>query len=251
MSSKSLINLDKLPSHVAIIMDGNGRWAKEQGQDRVVGHQNGVKSVRDTVEAAGELGIQYLTLYAFSTENWNRPQYEIDALMSLLVSALRNETEKLKASNVQLRVIGDTKALPASCQNELQEAIDILQPCTGLVLILALSYGAKWELQQMIKQIAIEYKEGKISLDDIKDNLITSHLTTAHIPDPALLIRTGGEQRISNFLLYQLAYSELYFCNTHWPDFDKEAFYTAIVDYQQRERRFGKTSQQITGEQTL
>jgi undecaprenyl diphosphate synthase len=251
MSSKSLINLDKLPSHVAIIMDGNGRWAKEQGQDRVVGHQNGVKSVRDTVEAAGELGIQYLTLYAFSTENWNRPQYEIDALMSLLVSALRNETEKLKASNVQLRVIGDTKALPTSCQNELQEAIDILQPCTGLVLILALSYGAKWELQQMIKQIAIEYKEGKISLDDIKDNLITSHLTTAHIPDPALLIRTGGEQRISNFLLYQLAYSELYFCNTHWPDFDKEAFYTAIVDYQQRERRFGKTSQQITGEQTL
>lgn len=251
MSSKSLINLDKLPSHVAIIMDGNGRWAKEQGQDRVVGHQNGVKSVRDTVEAAGELGIQYLTLYAFSTENWNRPQYEIDALMSLLVSALRNETEKLKASNVQLRVIGDTKALPTSCQNELQEAIDILQPCTGLVLILALSYGAKWELQQMIKQIAIEYKEGKISLDDIKDNLITSHLTTAHIPDPALLIRTGGEQRISNFLLYQLAYSELYFCNTHWPDFDKEAFYSAIVDYQQRERRFGKTSQQITGEQTL
>lgn len=249
MSKKSLINLEKLPIHVAIIMDGNGRWAKEQGQDRIVGHQNGVKSVRSTVEAAGELGIQYLTLYAFSTENWNRPQYEIDALMTLLVSALRNETEKLKANNVQLRVIGDVKALPSSCQAELNEAIEILKPCTGLTLVLALSYGAKWELQQMVQQIAQKYKDGEIALSDIQDKLMSAHLNTANMPDPSLLIRTGGEQRISNFLLYQLAYSELYFCDTHWPDFDKEAFYEAIIDFQQRERRFGKTSQQILNEQ--
>lgn len=248
MSNKSLINLEKLPNHVAIIMDGNGRWAKEQGQDRIIGHQNGVRSVRATVEAAGELGISYLTLYAFSTENWNRPQYEIDALMTLLVSALRNETEKLKANNVQLKVIGDINALPESCQRELNEAIEILKPCTGLVLILALSYGSKWEIRQMVQQIATKYKDGAITLDDIQDNFISAHLSTADIPDPSLLIRTGGEQRISNFLLYQLAYSELYFCDTHWPDFDKEAFYEAIIDYQQRERRFGKTSQQILSE---
>lgn len=248
MSNKSLINLEKLPNHVAIIMDGNGRWAKEQGQDRIIGHQNGVRSVRATVEAAGELGISYLTLYAFSTENWNRPQYEIDALMTLLVSALRNETEKLKANNVQLKVIGDINALPDSCQRELNEAIEILKPCTGLVLILALSYGSKWEIRQMVQQIATKYKDGAIALDDIQDNLISAHLSTADIPDPSLLIRTGGEQRISNFLLYQLAYSELYFCDTHWPDFDKEAFYEAIIDYQHRERRFGKTSQQILSE---
>ncbi len=246
MSKQAQIHLNKLPKHVAIIMDGNGRWAREQGQDRIVGHQNGVRSVRDVVEASGELGIEYLTLYAFSTENWNRPQYEVDALMSLLVSALRNETEKLKANNVQLRVIGDIETLPSGCRAELKEAIQILSSSTGLTLILALSYGSKWELQQSTKKIAQAVINNEISINDITDDLIHSYLNTAAFPDPELLIRTGGEQRISNFLLYQLAYSELYFCDTHWPDFNKEAYYDAILDYQQRERRFGKTSQQIT-----
>lgn len=245
MESKSLIDKSYLPNHIAIIMDGNGRWAKEKGEDRIHGHHEGVVSVRNIVEGCTEIGIKYLTLYAFSTENWNRPKHEVDALMELLVSTIRKEVDDLKKNNVKLTVIGDFKALPEICQQEMQEGIDMTAHCTGVNLILALSYSAKWELTQAMKNIAQEVKAGTINPEDIDDNIIQQHLCTKDYPDPELMIRTGGEHRISNFLLYQLAYTELYFTDTHWPAFRKENLFDAILNYQQRERRFGKTSEQV------
>ncbi len=239
--------LDKatLPRHIAIIMDGNGRWAKERGQDRIYGHHEGVLSVREVVGVAGEIGIEYLTLYAFSTENWNRPKAEVDALMELLVATIRQEVDELNRRNVRLHVIGDFAALPQLCQQEMQEAIDLTNKNTGLNLILALSYSAKWEMINAIKSIAQQAVDGKINPNEISDELFHQHLCTHQFPDPELMIRTSGECRISNFLLYQLAYSELYFTSIHWPDFRREQFLHAIANYQQRERRFGKTSEQI------
>ncbi len=245
MESKSLIDTTYLPRHIAIIMDGNGRWAKEKGEDRIHGHQQGVISVREVVEGCGEIGVEYLTLYAFSTENWNRPKYEVDALMELLVSTIRKEVEELKKNNVRLNVIGDVAALPPQCQEELKEAIDITASCTGLTLILALSYSSRWELANAVKTIVSEALGGKLQIEDINGTCLEEHLCTAPYPDPELMIRTGGEHRISNFLLYQMAYTELYFSDIHWPDFRKQHLFDAILNYQQRERRFGKTSEQV------
>jgi undecaprenyl diphosphate synthase len=245
MDNKSLIDKSSLPAHIAIIMDGNGRWAKEKGEDRIHGHHQGVISVREVVEGCGELGISYLTLYAFSTENWNRPKQEVDALMELLVSTIRKEVEALKKNNVRLQVIGDFEALPLVCQQELTEAIDITAACTGLTLILALSYSSRWEIARAVKLLGADIAAGKIAVDDINDKALQNYLCTAAYPDPELMIRTGGEHRISNFLLYQLAYTELYFTDIHWPDFRKEHLNEAISNYQQRERRFGKTSEQV------
>lgn len=245
MHETTLIDTTKLPKHISIIMDGNGRWANERGEDRIIGHQHGVHSVRDIVEGCGELGIHYLTLYAFSTENWNRPKYEVDALMELLVSALRNEVPELIKNNVRLHVIGNIASLPQKCIEELNEAIELTANGKGLNLILALSYSSKWEIQEAMQSIAKEVKEGKINIEDITQEFIEKHLCTANFPDPELMIRTGGEHRISNFLLYQMAYTELYFTDTHWPDFRKKHLKEAIADYQKRERRFGKTSDQV------
>jgi len=248
MSSKEKINKDKLPKHIAIIMDGNGRWAKKKGNQRIFGHQNGVKAVRETVEAAAELGLGYLTLYAFSTENWNRPRTEIDALMSLLVSTLDAEKETLMKNNVKLLTIGDTKNLPEQVQNNLKRIIDTTAGNTGLSLVLALSYSGRWEIANAIKEMMVDVQSGKIKQKDIDDCLIQNYLSTQGIPDPELMIRTSGEHRLSNFLLWQLAYAELYFTNTLWPDFGKEDFYKALIDFQCRERRFGKTSEQMMHE---
>lgn len=239
------IDKTTLPKHVAIIMDGNGRWAKERGQDRIYGHHEGVLSVREVVNVAGEIGIQYLTLYAFSTENWNRPKAEVDALMGLLVATIRKEVDELHKKNVRMHVIGDFAALPEICRKEMQEAIDITAGNTGLNLILALSYSAKWEIINAVKSIAAQARAGTLHPDEINDQLFHEHLCTHQFPDPELMIRTSGESRISNFLLYQLAYSELYFTATHWPDFRRKEFLDAIADYQQRERRFGMISEQI------
>lgn len=245
MDALQALDRNKLPRHVAIIMDGNGRWAKEREEDRIYGHHEGVVSVREIVNGCAELGISYLTLYAFSTENWNRPKHEVDALMELLVNTIRKEVDELKKNNVRLHVIGDFESLPAICQKELNEAKDITATNTGLNLILALSYSARWEITEAAKKIAADVKAGKVQEQDIDDKLYHNYLTTAAYPDPELMIRTSGEYRISNFLLYQLAYAELYFTNTHWPDFRKPQLYEALLNYQQRERRFGKTSEQI------
>jgi undecaprenyl diphosphate synthase len=245
MSQVPNINKDNLPQHIAIIMDGNGRWAKEKGKLRVFGHQNGVKAVRDTVESAAEIGIKHLTLYAFSTENWNRPKFEVNALMELLVSTINKETKTLMENNIRLNAIGDLEQLPSSCLRELKEAIDKTKNNTRMTLHLALSYSSKWEITQAVKKIAEEVKEGKLELSTINDSTLDQYLTTAGIPDPELLIRTSGEHRISNFLLWQIAYSEFYFTDKLWPDFRKEDLYDAIIDYQSRERRFGKTSEQV------
>ena len=241
-----LEKLDKenLPNHVAITMDGNGRWAKTQGKFRIFGHQNGVKAVRNTVEAAAELGIKYLTLYAFSTENWNRPKLEVDALMTLLISTISKETKTLMDNNIRLSAIGNLNDLPKKCQRELQEAIDKTKNNDRTTLILALSYSSKWEIINAIKQIV---KDG-ISEDDINEEMFSQYLTTKGVPNPELLIRTSGEQRISNFLLWQISYSELYFTEKLWPEFSKEDLYEAIFEFQQRERRFGKTSEQLKEE---
>lgn len=241
-----LEKLDKenLPNHVAITMDGNGRWAKTQGKFRIFGHQNGVKAVRNTVEAAAELGIKYLTLYAFSTENWNRPKLEVDALMTLLISTISKETKTLMDNNIRLSAIGNLNDLPKKCQRELQEAIDKTKGNNRTTLILALSYSSKWEIINAIKQIV---KDG-ISEDDINEEMFSQYLTTKGVPNPELLIRTSGEQRISNFLLWQISYSELYFTEKLWPEFSKEDLYEAIFEFQQRERRFGKTSEQLKEE---
>lgn len=226
-------------------MDGNGRWAKERGQDRVYGHHEGVLSVRETVNNCAEIGISYLTLYAFSTENWNRPKQEVDALMELLVNTIRKEVEELKQNGVRLHVIGDFNSLPATCQRELGEAIELTAHNTRLNLILALSYSSRWEITEATRKIATAVQDGSLKPEEINDDLFRSHLTTAAFPDPELLIRTSGEHRISNFLMYQLAYAELYFSNVHWPAFRKASLYEALDDYQKRERRFGMTSEQI------
>ena len=245
MNLKNKINPDKLPSHVAIIMDGNGRWAQRQGANRIFGHQNGVKAVRDTTEAAAELGIKFLTLYTFSTENWNRPVEEVNALMELLVHTISAEKETLNKNNIRLLAIGDLKSLPGSCYNELMEAIRDTAGNTRMSLVLALSYSSRWEIVNAMKQIASEAEAGKLKPEQINDELISTYLTTKGIPDPELLIRTSGENRISNFLLWQIAYTELYFTDKLWPEFSKEDFYTALIDYQNRERRFGLVSAQL------
>lgn len=248
MSIDSNINKDNLPQHIAIIMDGNGRWAKEKGKLRVFGHQNGVKAVRDTVESAAEIGIKHLTLYAFSTENWNRPKFEVNALMELLVSTINKETKTLMDNNIRLNAIGDLEQLPSSCYRELKEAIKKTENNTRMTLHLALSYSSKWEILNAVKLIAEKVKTEQLNVDQIDETIFDQHLTTAGIPNPELLIRTSGEHRISNFLLWQIAYSELYFTDKLWPDFRKEDLIDAIVDYQSRERRFGKTSEQLKAE---
>ena len=246
MSLKEQIDSNKLPGHIAIIMDGNGRWAQEHGQDRLFGHLNGVESVRDIVEGAAELGIKYLTLYAFSTENWDRPAYEVTGLMELLVDTIKKEVPTLNKNNIKLHVIGDMNMLPQNARIELAEAIEETQANSGLQLIMALSYSSRWELVNAVKNIAADAVAGKIEANAIDQNTLQQYLATSEFPDPELMIRTSGEFRISNFLLYQLAYSELYFTDTLWPDFRKENLYEAIVDFQRRERRFGKTSAQVT-----
>ncbi len=240
------IDLNNLPNHVAIIMDGNGRWAKNRGEHRIYGHQHGVKSVRDCTEAAAELGIRYLTLYAFSTENWSRPKEEVDALMELLVQTILAETPTLNKNNVRLLAIGNLRSLPGKCFEQLTEAMADTGKNTGLTLVLALSYSSKWEIVEAAKNIAKDAMAGQLDIETINDNTIDAYLTTKDIPHPELLIRTSGEHRISNFLLWQIAYAELYFTDMLWPDFDRAAFFEAIVDYQTRERRFGKTSEQLT-----
>ena len=240
-----LLHRDKVPQHVAIIMDGNGRWAKERGKDRLFGHQHGVISVREVVEGCVESGVKFLTLYAFSTENWNRPENEVQGLMELLVTTIRKEAETLSKNGVRLYVIGDLKSLPPVCQRELDEAMTMTAGNQTLNLILALSYSARWEILEATRQLAAEVKAGKIEPEQINDTLFQSHLSTATFPDPELMIRTSDEHRISNFLLYQLAYAELYFTQTHWPDFRKENLFEALLNYQNRERRFGKTSEQL------
>ena len=245
MNIKEKINLNKLPQHIAIIMDGNGRWAKQKGKFRVFGHQNAVVAVRETVEAAAELGIKFLTLYAFSTENWKRPQKEVDALMEILVKTINKERKTLQDNNIRLAAIGDLNSLPKNCYKELQEAMDHTKNNKRMTLVLALSYSSRWEIINATKKIAEKVADNKIKPGEINEALFISHLTTASIPDPELLIRTSGEYRISNFLLWQIAYTELFFTNKLWPDFRKEDLYEAILDYQNRERRFGMTSEQI------
>jgi undecaprenyl diphosphate synthase len=247
-SLREQIDLQRLPRHIAIIMDGNGRWAKEKGQDRLYGHFHGVESVRNIVEGCAELGVEYLTLYAFSTENWDRPQTEVTGLIELLVETIRKETETLNKNNIKLHVIGDVKMLPEYAQKELNESLQITSQNTGLNLVMALSYSSRWELVQAVQLIAEDVKAGKIDPAAITQNTLQQYLSTSNFPDPELMIRTSGEYRISNFLLYQLAYAELYFTNVRWPDFRKENLYEAILDFQSRERRFGKTGDQIKKE---
>lgn len=227
-------------------MDGNGRWAKGFGKFRIFGHHNGVKSVKTTVEAAAELGVKYVTLYTFSTENWNRPKTEVDGLMELLVETIKKETPTLQKNNIRLKAIGNIVDLPSKCQLQLQETIDATKNNTGLTMVLALSYSAKWDLINSIKSIAQKYKNNDISLEDINESLVDNCLSTNEIPHPELLIRTSGEQRISNFLLWELAYAEFYFTDKLWPDFGKEDLYDAILNFQNRERRFGKISEQLS-----
>lgn len=245
MSLIEQIDKQKVPQHIAIIMDGNGRWAKQQGENRIYGHYEGVNSVRSVVEAAGEVGVKYITLYAFSTENWNRPKEEVDALMELLVSTISAETPQLNKKNVRLQAIGNLNSLPPACLIELNESIDLTSKNTGLTLVLALSYSSKWELIDAVKHIASDAKDGKLNIDDISEKHIEQYLCTKNIPDPELMIRTSGEHRISNFLLWQLAYAEFYFTEKLWPDFRKDDLYEAILNYQNRERRFGKISEQL------
>ncbi|MGB1104538.1 MAG: isoprenyl transferase [Crocinitomicaceae bacterium] len=245
MNYKEKLDTNNIPEHVAIIMDGNGRWAKEKGEMRLFGHTTGVESVREALTAASEVNVKYLTLYAFSTENWNRPKEEVDGLMDLLVNTIANEIESLNNNDVKLLTIGNTSDLPESCRVELLNAIEKTKDNKGTVLVLALNYSAKSEIKQAIKSIAIKYKNGDINLEEIDDELIHQHLYTAGIPDPELMIRTSGEIRISNFLLWQLAYSELHFTPVFWPDFKKEDFYRAIYEYQTRERRFGMIGEQL------
>ena len=242
--------LDKnnIPKHVAIIMDGNGRWAKQKGEMRIFGHTNGVESVRESLTAAAEIGVKYLTLYAFSTENWNRPKEEVAALMDLLVKAIYDEVEELNEKGVRLETIGNTSILPVACREALTKAKERTKNNDKITLILALSYSSRWEIAQAVKTMAEESISGILNVETINEDLISSYLSTSNFPDPELLIRTSGENRVSNFLMWQLAYTELYFTETLWPDFKKEHFFKAIKDYQDRERRFGKTSEQIVNE---
>lgn len=248
MSWKDKVDSSRVPGHVAVIMDGNGRWAQQQGKLRVDGHRSGVNSVRETSEAAAAIGVKYLTLYAFSTENWNRPKEEVNALMELLVHTISAEKKTLNENNIRLETIGDWNSLPERCRAELTEAINETSKNSRMTLVLALSYSARWEITEAARRIAVAVKNNALNAEDIDATVFSSYLTTEKYPDPELLIRTSGEQRISNFLLWQLAYAEFYFTDTLWPDFGKEEFYEAIVNYQSRERRFGKTSAQIMSE---
>jgi undecaprenyl diphosphate synthase len=243
MDLKHQIQREHLPRHIAMIMDGNGRWAQKKGGERLFGHRNGVESVRQVVEAAGELGVEYLTLYAFSTENWSRPKAEIDGLMNLLTSTISRETKKLIENNVRLLVIGNISDLPKSVQKHLMQAVKSTSGNTGLQLVLGLSYSGRWEITDAVKKMCRDAASGKIDPDSVDSCLLESYLATSFMPDPELLIRTSGERRISNFLLWQLAYTELYFTPVLWPDYRKEHFYEAIIDFQRRERRFGKVSE--------
>ena len=248
MSSIEKIDRERLPKHVAIIMDGNGRWAKQHGFMRSIGHENGVTTVRKITEIASELGIGYLTLYTFSTENWNRPKDEVDALMNLIVVAIEQQTPDLIKNNVRLTAIGNLNRMPQFARERLNKCMQDTGHCTGLVLCLALSYSSRWEIVEACKQLASRAVAGEINVNDIDDAMVSAALATRDMPDPDLLIRTAGDERISNFLLWQIAYSELYFTGKFWPDFTKDDFCDAIVDYQSRERRFGKTSEQVTNE---
>lgn len=245
MSVVDEINKDKLPNHIAIIMDGNGRWAKQRGTQRIFGHRNGVSSVRAAIEASAELGVKFLTLYAFSTENWNRPKIEIDALMALLINTINTETETLIKNNISLKTIGDSDSLPKAVQKKLNEVIHKTSKCNGLTVVLALSYSSRWEITNAVKRILNDFSKGKVKSENIDEETFSKYLNTSGIPDPELMIRTSGEFRISNFLMWQLAYTELYFTPVLWPDFNKEELYKAIVDFQKRERRFGKISEQL------
>jgi len=243
---KASLDMGKLPRHIAIIMDGNGRWARQRGMDRVMGHQHAITAVRETAEAAAELGIRYLTLYTFSTENWKRPQCEIDTIMSLLVETIHNETDTLTKNNIRLRAIGDLDQLEKSTRQALENAIEITSSFTRMDLVLAISYSARWEITEMVKKIAREVENGTLLPSQITQEIISAYLNAPFLPDPELLIRTSGEYRISNFLLWQIAYTELYFTPVLWPDFRKEDLFLAIADYQRRERRFGKISEQLS-----
>ncbi|MFO8021556.1 MAG: isoprenyl transferase [Perlabentimonas sp.] len=245
MSLENRINKDKLPSHVAIIMDGNGRWAKQKGKPRIYGHQNGARSVRSTIEASAKLGIKYLTLYAFSAENWKRPKIEIEALMALLMSTIDNELDNLIKNNIKLELIGNISKLPVSVRKKLNIALEKTKDCNKMTLILALSYGSRWEILEAAKKLAKKANEEQLDLNQLSNDDFAKHLNTKNIPDPELLIRTSGEYRLSNFLLWQIAYTELYFTEVLWPDFSAEEFYKAIISFQSRERRFGKISEQL------
>lgn len=251
MTLKDSINIDQLPRHIAIIMDGNGRWAKEKGEDRLFGHMHGVESVRNIVEGCAELGINYLTLYAFSTENWDRPQIEVKGLMELLIETIRKEVSTLNKNNIRLHVIGNLDMLPNNARKELEEGLNETAQNTGLNLIMALSYSSRWEIVNAVKEIAVDVEKGKLKSSDISQEIFRNYLVTGPFPDPELMIRSSGEYRISNFLLYQLAYAELYFTETLWPDFRKENLYEAILDFQNRERRFGKTGDQVKKEEKV
>jgi undecaprenyl diphosphate synthase len=246
LTYKDQIDRNRLPGHVAVIMDGNGRWAHRRSRERIFGHQQGVKAVRKTVEAAAELGVRYLTLYAFSTENWNRPDDEVSALMDLMVESINDETHTLLEKEISLKVIGDLNRLSENVRNRLYETMSITSAGTRMKLIVALSYSSRWEISEACRRIALAVKEGTMGTADITEKTISDNLETSDIPDPELMIRTSGEKRISNFLLWQLAYTELYFTEKLWPDFGKEDFYKAVADFQKRERRYGKTSEQIT-----
>jgi undecaprenyl diphosphate synthase len=246
MKLREQINSSKLPAHVAIIMDGNGRWAKQRGLDRIFGHQQGVNAVRELIEAAAELGIKFLTLYAFSTENWGRPDEEINALMGIMVQSLSNETETLLKNNIRLKAIGDMDRLADDVRAQLVETIELTALSTGLTLIIALSYSSRWEIAKAARNISNDVRKGSLDPLSITEEDFEKYLTTYGIPDPELLIRTSGELRISNFLLWQVAYTEFYFTEILWPDFGKEDFYNAIIDFQKRERRYGKTSEQVS-----
>ena len=249
MSELSHIDLNTIPEHVAIIMDGNGRWAKSHGEDRLFGHSKGVDAVREALKTAQELKVKFLTLYAFSTENWNRPKEEVEGLMNLLVMSLANEIEEMNENGVRLQAIGDLKGLPQECQNSLYDAIEKTKSNTNITLVLALNYSSKWEIKEMVKTLSSKISNNEIAENDITDELVSAHLTTEKIPDPELLIRTSGERRVSNFLLWQIAYTEFVFLDLFWPDFGRKEFIGAVYDFQNRERRFGLVSEQIKTEE--
>lgn len=244
-SLKDKIDMARMPQHIAVIMDGNGRWAKLHGKERLYGHYNGVESVRAVITASVQLGLKYLTLYTFSTENWNRPKAEVDGLMELLVDNIVKETPTFHEKNIRFTTIGDNSLLPEKALRKLEECIADTASNTGMTLVLALSYSSRWEITNAVRKIATKVKNGELNVEDVDDQVVSDNLTTAGIPDPELLIRTSGELRLSNYLLWQMAYTELYFTDTLWPDFREESFYEAIIDYQKRERRFGKTSEQL------
>ncbi len=245
MSLKNNIDKTNIPKHIAIIMDGNGRWAKQREEKRTFGHHHGIKAVREVIEGAGEIGVGYITLYAFSTENWNRPKDEVDAIMLLMVNVISAEADDLNKNNVRLKAIGNLSALPDDCINVLNSAIEKTSKNTGLTVVLALNYSAKWEIIDAVKSIAEKVKQNQLNLNDVTNECFDQHLSTNFMPDPDLMIRTSGEQRLSNYLLWQLAYSELYFTPILWPDFTKEDLFEAIIYYQQKERRYGMTSEQL------